>query len=131
MYLLAARTTSLLEARPLAVTTGSRRSAAVGGVSSTSEGSLGPALPSVNEPCDGQSSVNEAFSDVVSGLPSGVVLPCWAGSPEAYCCDVVCAPAESAAKETRTEANTHPDTTIMIRRMRVPLQGNRSRRPPL
>src|SRR5215216_6204339 len=47
MYLLATRTMSLPEARPLAVNTGSLRSAAVGGVSSTSEGSLGPALPSV------------------------------------------------------------------------------------
>src|ERR687893_185315 len=55
MYLLAARTTSLPDAPPRAVTSGSLSSAAVGGVSSTSEGSLGPALPSVNEPCDGDS----------------------------------------------------------------------------
>src|SRR3712207_6082979 len=48
MYLFAARTTSLPEARrPWAVTSGSPRSAALGGVSSTSEGSFGPALPSV------------------------------------------------------------------------------------
>src|SRR5215210_2248385 len=121
MYLLAARTTSLPEARPLAVATGSLRSAALGGVSSTSEGSLGPALPSVNEPCDGEPSASEAFSDAVSELCSGVVLSSWAGSPDAYCSSgAVCAPAASAAKETRTEANTHPDMTIKIRRMSPP-----------
>src|SRR5918997_2592040 len=47
MYLLAARTTALPEARrPSAVTGDSASSAAVGGVSSTREGSSGPALPS-------------------------------------------------------------------------------------
>src|ERR687896_435500 len=66
MYLLAARTTSLPEARPAVVTSGSPSSAALGGVSSTSEGSLGPALPSVKEPCEGESS-----TEVTSG--GGVV----------------------------------------------------------
>src|SRR5918998_3835483 len=54
--LLAARTTALPHARPREVASGSPSSAAVGGASSTSEGSSGPALPSVNEPCDGDSS---------------------------------------------------------------------------
>src|SRR5918997_4144367 len=93
MYLFATRTTSLPEGRPATSISGSLSSASVGGGSSTSEGSLGPAVPSVNEPCEGESSA-------------------------------VCALAESAAKQTRTEANTNPDTTIMIRRMSPPSKVN-------
>src|SRR5918998_1897235 len=71
-YLLAARTT-LLPPPPLAVTDRSSVSEALGGVSATSEGSFGPAVPSVNEPCEG-----ELSADVTSG--GGVVLPCGSGS---------------------------------------------------
>src|ERR687893_1866992 len=72
MYRLAARTTSLPEARRPSAVTGSESSAAVGGVSSTSEGSSGPALPSVNEPCDGDPSA-EASSVGADAAPcSGV-----------------------------------------------------------
>src|SRR5918998_4145057 len=53
MCLLAARTTSLPDARPRAVASSRALPRSLGGVSSTSEGSSGPALPSVNEPCDG------------------------------------------------------------------------------
>jgi hypothetical protein len=54
MYLFAARTTSLPEARPLTPINASLLSEASGAVPSTSEGSSGPAVaPSVNVPCDG------------------------------------------------------------------------------
>src|ERR687894_87894 len=108
--LLAARTTAFPDARPRSVASGSPSSAAVGGASSTSEGSSGPALPSVNEPCDGP----KPSADETAGCSRGAV---WA-------------PAESAANETRTEASTNPHTTALIPRM-IPLQGNRSRWPPL
>jgi hypothetical protein len=61
----------------------------------------------VNEPCDGEASADEV----------------------AYCCEgAVCAPAESAANETRTQVNASPDTTIMIRRMSPPSKGYQLRR---
>src|ERR671917_2792695 len=101
MCLLAARTTALPDARAREVDRGSSSSAAVGGVSSTSEGSSGPALPSVNEPCDGP----KPSADETAGCSRGAV---WA-------------PAESAANETRTEASTNPHTTALIPRM-IPLQ---------
>src|SRR5918997_5970950 len=112
MCLLAARTTALPDARARAVTIGSSSSAAVGGVSSTSEGSSGPALPSVNEPCEGPKPSDD---EPVAPASSGAAV--WAA-------------AESAANETRTEASTNPYTTTLIPRM-IPLQGNRSRWPPL
>src|SRR5918997_2537446 len=138
MCLLAARTTALPDARARAVARGSSSSAAVGGVSSTSEGSSGPALPSVTEPCDGpKPSADETAgcsceAAVAESPPSGAVPSDCGGSSDTYCsCEAaVWAFAESAANETTTEANTNPHTTTMIGRM-IPLQGNRSRRPPL
>src|SRR5918997_2555574 len=112
MCLLAARTTALPDARARAVAIGSLSSAAVGGVSSTSEGSSGPALPSVNDPCEGPKPSDDEPVDPAS---SGAAV--WAA-------------AESAANETTTEASTNPHTTTLIPRM-IPLQGNRSRWPPL
>src|SRR5918997_3899809 len=113
MCLLAARTTALPDARAREVDMGSSSSAAVGGVSSTSEGSSGPALPSVNDPSDGpKPSADETVDPASSGAAA------------------VWAAAESAANETRTEASTNPHTTTLIPRM-IPLQGNRSRWPPL
>src|SRR5215211_2993596 len=124
MYLFAALTTPLPEARPLAVTSGSLRSAAVGGVSSTSEGSLGPALPSVNEPCEGAPSEGETFACGTSDAGAsesgpGVVLSC-AVSSVAYCCEDVCASTEMVTKETRNPANTNADRMIVSRRTLPP-----------
>src|ERR687894_1016346 len=131
MCLLAARTTALPDARPREVAASWSPSGSLGGVSSTSEGSSGPALPSVNDPCDGDSSASSR-PDTAGPPSSGAVPPARGGSSEAYCsCEAaVWAFAESAANETRTEASTNPHTTTLIGRM-IPLQGNRSRRPPL